>query len=174
MKTDHPFFALSHLMMVLLLFLISVGSFFIYFSAPVADMIALVVIKQAKALLLIGGIGIALTLLFSLGYFFIHRPRYLQIKMQAANKTSVDLDLIKDYVIHYFSLHYEKGSYECQIQLGHSQQLQILAHLPFEESSLETQLEKIQADLSELFRSKLAYEKPFIFKLFQAKELIKV
>lgn len=117
--------------------------------------------EKPKILVSIGLSVVTAGFLLLIGFFFMYRKRYIQVRM-GCTKTTIEEGVIREYIHKYWQSLFPEETFDLEIRIGRNQTIEIITALP---KNIESLFERIQNELGVLLARKLGYEKDFILTL---------
>ncbi len=162
MRLGNLLFSVVHLFVVVFVF--SIGALLLGASYSMAFRISFVetVLEQPLLFTLLGGACTLLGFFLLIGFYAMHRRRYLTFEMNT-NKTRIDESIVKDYVADYWNSQFKRKVLD--VVFHPKQKLEVIADLPDVE---ETTLKRVEDELSVLLARRLGYERDFQLTIIES------
>ena len=161
MRNSFFLFSALHLFIVLL-FLVS-GLSFLIAPLQLRMQIVYTLSQQPHLFSLIGISCIGLGGLLLFGFYRLYRGQFYRVKMQAPHLATVEIEVIQEYIKHYWKKEFPDHQLLKEVLISHDQKIELVTALP-PDLSIEEQekvLKKAEKELGLLLAQYVGYDKEF-------------
>ena len=154
----------SAMQFFLVLVMACTGLFFIALPwAPHVRFTCAAFIAQRDDLFIpLGGLLLAIALILGIGFYFLQRKAYFQVRMSPA--VHVEKALLRTLLESYWKDRYPQEKLKTDVVLHKDQRIEFVAELPnLKETEAQKLLSEVESEVGSLILQQLGYKKDFIF-----------
>ena len=110
----------------------------------------------------LGGLLLAIALILGIGFYFMQRKAYFQVRMSPA--IHVEKALLKTLLEVYWKQRYPEEKLKTDVVLHPDQKIELIAELPaFKSTDPEQLLAEVELEVGKLMLQQLGYKRDFLF-----------
>lgn len=166
MRSGNVLFSAVHLTVVL--FVLSMGGLLLAmpYTPKMRYALADLLSNGSVVFFYAGWLVLSIGTLLLVGFYFLNRKRYFQVKMQCS-KAFIDEEIIREYVSDYWKGLFKEQHSQVEVVVHPKQRLEIISQIPrtLNNDDREEVLGRIQNELGVLLARRLGYEDEFILTL---------
>ncbi len=154
----------SAMQFFLVLVMACTGLFFIALPwAPHVRFTCAAFIAQRDDLFIpLGGLLLAIALILGIGFYFLQRKAYFQVRMSPA--VHVEKALLRTLLESYWKDRYPQEKLKTDVVLHKDQRIEFVAELPnLKETEAQKLLSEVESEVGSLILQQLGYKRDFIF-----------